>query len=363
VYARILALETEGNFVSANRSGAAHNVPATAPVPVILVPPFGKEFEMLKNAFSPRIMTLEGRDQPGSMFSTGLDSSILAGVFEGDALMRASCPANSATQAPIQRTDAPDVAVQPFVDEMNAQSAGTLMQAETPSLDEINGLVSDTNRALTAAEFTGLDQDFQRPGSDSGSRENNVFYGGDFDGRNGLANEFNSVVTDARTYDDIRVRFGYDIECVFSRNLMDDMAADVVSANWEIRGPGMIETGVPPPIANGGTAFGIAAAATITPTGFSGFELIEYEVKVCGLSGLNILPSGHYYLNVQPIGAGTGRSFQSTTSGAGPVKGQPIANDDTWFDSPPFGYSYVPASDIFGAGTWDFSGGMEGTYP
>jgi hypothetical protein len=307
----------------------------------------------MKNGFRPQVTTLEGREQPGSMFSTGLDASILAAGVLGEAIVQSSRPLMRTTQAP-KKAEAAQVAVQPLSkDALDVQSSGTIKQTDSTDMIVPPELAVP---AMTAADYAK-----RRPGvfgeSTMDTRSNlTLFYGGNFDGRNGLANEFNTLVTDARTYDDWRIRSGFTIDCLFSRNLMTGLTS-VTQANWSIRGPGVMSTG------NGLAVFasGTAAPATQVPTGFSGFGLIEYEIKVCGLN-LNV-PSGHYYINVQPIGFGSGRSFQSTTSGAGPVKGQPIANGDTWFDSPYYGASFVATSVYFGAGTWDFSGGAEGTLP
>ena len=68
-------------------------------------------------------------------------------------------------------------------------------------------------------------------------------------------------------------------------------------------------------------------------TGRSGFGYNEFTVEVTGLTGFSAnLPSGqHYWLNVTPIGNGTGRSLNTTTSGANCV-GTPCGNDDNGFN-------------------------------
>ena len=52
----------------------------------------------VKNGFHPSLMALEGREQPGTMFSTGLDGAILAGAF-GEEILKASRPALVNTRA------------------------------------------------------------------------------------------------------------------------------------------------------------------------------------------------------------------------------------------------------------------------
>jgi hypothetical protein len=182
---------------------------------------------------------------------------------------------------------------------------------------------------------------------------NALWYNGDFDGRNGLANEANLLVSDARTYDNFIVPTGstWDVLGVFSHDLMDYTAT---TANWEIR------SGVS--VGNGGTlvASGANSPATQTATGNSGFGYLEYEIAV---SGLNIvLPAGEYWLNVTPIGTGFGQSFVSTTSGANAI-GLPMGNDGNgFFDSTYFGYHFADPQDpgLLGPGTWDFSMGVRG---
>jgi hypothetical protein len=79
-------------------------------------------------------------------------------------------------------------------------------------------------------------------------------------------------------------------------------------------------------------------------------------VEVTGLNiFLPMLPSGqHYWLNVTPVGNGTGRSFNSTTSGANCV-GTPCGNDqNAFFNSTSFGA-------YFTGQPYDFSNGVIGT--
>src|SRR5204862_6336608 len=137
-----------------------------------------------------------------------------------------------------------------------------------------------------------------------------LLYNGDFNGGNGLANEQNTSLGDgryARVYDDFVVTDsgGWNITSVFSDNLEN---TNVTGATWEIR-TGLSE-------GNGGTliASGMTMTPVVTPTGRSGFGFTEFMIEV---TGLNVnLPPGTYWLNVTPIGDLTGRSFDSTTSGA-----------------------------------------------
>jgi hypothetical protein len=320
----------------------------------------------VKNGFQPSLMTLEGREQPGTMFSTGLDGAILAGAF-GEEILKASRPALVTTQAP-QQIDSTEISLLPAASRpLSVQSNGTIKVAEAKSIQAIDGL-SDQRVFATIGDYVRANPDVaQRPGDFTGERGADLLnYRGDFDGVNGLANEFNTVVSDARTFDNYRVRGNPTKDCVFTHNLMN--FTGVGTANVQIRGPGFATSGV-----DGGLPLvfnGTAMPATQLPTGLSGFGFTDYEIKVCGL-GLDStdMPAGHYYLSVQPIGFGSGRSFNSTTNGAdaggsgvgttyGDKKGGPGAVGDSWFDSPYFGTGGWADSSIYLGVETDFSGGL-----
>src|SRR5947207_6347863 len=158
-----------------------------------------------------------------------------------------------------------------------------------------------------------------------------LWYNGAFNGVNGLAKEENTSLGSgqfASVYDNFIVPSGpaWTVTSVFSDNLSN---TNVTGATWEIR------TGVSE--GNGGTliASGMTMTPVVTPTGRSGFGFIEYMVEVTGLNvHLPPLPAGQFYwLNVTPIGDLTGRSFDSTTSGANCV-GMPCGNDtNAFFDT------------------------------
>jgi hypothetical protein len=184
-----------------------------------------------------------------------------------------------------------------------------------------------------------------------------LWYNGDFNGVNGLANERNTLVSEAAVYDDFDVTapLGWNVTAVFSNN---DFTAGlpITGADWEIR-IGVSEGNAGTLIASGNTN-----APTVMPTGRCGFSLCEYMVEVPGLSVfLPMLPSGqHYWLNVRPIGNGSGRSFNTTTSGARCV-GSPCGNDDNaFFNSTTFGAYFDHASNHVGYPA-DFSDGVIGT--
>ena len=125
-----------------------------------------------------------------------------------------------------------------------------------------------------------------------------------------------------------------DYNRAFSDNLEN---TNVTGATWEIRSGTTLLT-------TGGTlvASGTTATPVVTPTGPGGFGLTEFQVKVTGLNVfLPVLPAGQFYwLNVTPIGDLTGRSFDSTTSGANCV-GTPCGNDENaFFNSNFFGVTF-----------------------
>jgi hypothetical protein len=175
-----------------------------------------------------------------------------------------------------------------------------------------------------------------------------IWYNGDFNGANGLANEIGGEFSPAAVvYDDFVLSSTTTINYAWSNNQMDPTS--ITSADWEIRS-GMSS-------GNGGTLlFSGTSAATQTATGRSAFGRNEYTVMV---SGLNItLGPGTYWLAVAPVVTdGVSGSFVSTTSGLNSI-GTPPGNDDNSFlNAPGFGLSFVPASDEVGAPA-DFSMGI-----
>jgi hypothetical protein len=181
---------------------------------------------------------------------------------------------------------------------------------------------------------------------------NILWYNGDFNGVNGLANEDNTSLGSgefASVYDDFNVPSGgWTVGAVFSDNLS---STNITGASWEIR-QGISE-------GNGGTliASGMTMTPVVTPTGRSGFGFTEFMVEV---TGINVsLSQGTYWLNVTPIGDLTGRSFDSNTSGANCV-GTPCGNNqNAFFNSNFFGTNFTSTSNE--GQPSDFSMGVIGT--
>jgi hypothetical protein len=181
-----------------------------------------------------------------------------------------------------------------------------------------------------------------------------LWYNGDFNGVNGLANERNTLVTQAAVYDDFDVTapLGWNVTAVFSDNLT--AFQPIVAADWEIR------TGVSE--GNGGML--VAGGTTNSPiVSFTYHAQNEFMVEVTGLNiFLPMLPSGqHYWLNVTPVGNGTGRSWNSTTSGTHCV-GTPCGNDgNAFFNSTYFGYFFTSTANPNIGQPYDYSNGVIGT--
>jgi hypothetical protein len=181
-----------------------------------------------------------------------------------------------------------------------------------------------------------------------------LWYNGDFNHVNELANERNTLVTQAAVYDDFNITGGpmWHVTAVFSDNLITPNT--VVGADWEIR-TGLSE-------GNGGTliASGTTNSPVVALTGRSGMGYNEYMVEVTGLNVfLPMLPSGqHYWLNVTPVGNGQGRSFNSDTSGTNCV-GTPCGNNgNAFFNSTFFGANFTSTANEGQPG--DFSNGVIG---
>jgi hypothetical protein len=182
-----------------------------------------------------------------------------------------------------------------------------------------------------------------------------LWYNGDFDFVDGLANEQDSFAQGySHIYDDFNVpdTDGWNVTSVFSHDLI---STTVTGATWEIRSG--VSSG------NGGTvvASGMTVTPVITDTGNNAFGFEEFSVEVTGLN-VDLAGGGAtYFLNVTPIGSlDGGRSFDSTTSGANCI-GTPCGNNsNSFWDSDLFGVFFVPTS-TGGSQFHDFSMGVNGT--
>jgi Chaperone of endosialidase len=174
------------------------------------------------------------------------------------------------------------------------------------------------------------------------------WYNGDWNFVKGLPNERNAIVSDAAVYDDFNVTGNITVYNVYSNDLLTPDFA-VSGADWEIRSG--ISEGNPGILIASGTT----NAPLVIPTGRSGFGLTEYTVQVNGLAVT--LVTGHtYWLMVRPVGNGTGRSFNSDTSGVN-CMGTPCGNNDNaFFNSTYFGANFRNTETAYGQ--HDFSMGL-----
>ena len=178
-----------------------------------------------------------------------------------------------------------------------------------------------------------------------------VWFNGSFDNENGLASERNTLVSDARTYDNFSLPSGYNqvTGLLGQFYLTDDLVGRPVY--WEIRqGAG---------IGTGGTliASGTQSGATYTAIG-SGFGLTIYEIRMKLDTPVTLASNTVYWMTMAPVGNGAGRAFVCTTNGAGAI-GAPIGGDDGLFDSTYFGVSWGAARDFVGQGQANFSYGVQ----
>lgn len=171
-----------------------------------------------------------------------------------------------------------------------------------------------------------------------------LWYNGDPDLVSGLASEINTVVSDARVYDDFTLNSGATITGVFGNFFMDFFTSQ---AYYEIR------SGVS--AGNGGT---LLASGTIavsqTPNGFDNFGLTGYRISG-SITPLALAGLTQYWLTLAPIGTGSGRAFLQTTSFANSVGN--TTSGQAFFDSTFFGFNFTPTTQV-GQGLENFSLGV-----
>jgi hypothetical protein len=174
-----------------------------------------------------------------------------------------------------------------------------------------------------------------------------LWYGGDFDGRNGMPSNHR---IGAYTYDDFRIgKGGADVKEVFGHIASLGGPFPFATAAYEIRrdiSPG-----------NGGILISsglVEAKAEVV--GSFGASAIYYV----SLPNLDIeLAEGLYWMTLAPHSE-IGNYFALTTSGVNAV-GTPVGNGNAFYHHPAEGFNFAPAIDVLGAGTWDFSYGVAGT--
>jgi hypothetical protein len=165
--------------------------------------------------------------------------------------------------------------------------------------------------------------------------DSTLFYSGDFNGVNGLSNEYNTIVSQSNVYDNFIITgsSSWTVSGLFTNNLITSLSNFGGTAEWEIRSG--LSNGF------GGTliASGISAD-TLTLNGQDGFGLFGAYAQV---TGLNVtLAPGQYWISVAPIGNGTGgRSFESTTSFLNCIDCGAHTGDDAFWNSSFFGQNFT----------------------
>lgn len=172
-----------------------------------------------------------------------------------------------------------------------------------------------------------------------------LFYGGDGDGGSAFLHGFVANDSD-RIWDDFDIGpSGARIEAVFGDHLYNPNWTLPFEARIDIRrgcAPGN----------PGEILLSDQLACTVTPTGRTHSNDVEYRVRVAGLN--LVLPQGRYWLNVWP---GTFQGALSDTTGLNSV-GSPIMNRNSFHQSLFWtGNQFQPVTGI----SADFSYGVEGT--
>jgi hypothetical protein len=190
----------------------------------------------------PCVEGLESREQPGSIMTAGFDPSLLAGSFLGKGLLRVFDEPVAARGITRMSTGVVNLVetggtIQPpaFSSDLDV-STPTPTNSVVPSLEDVFGHgATRSDPSPTIGPEAGM----ERPG-DAGTRGPDLlFYAGDADGRAGWANEYNTQVSDARVYDDVRVRADWTMDCLFSHNVMNFVG--VQQAYVHIIGPGQVK--------------------------------------------------------------------------------------------------------------------------
>ncbi len=298
--------------------------------------------------FVPVLETLDSRLQPGSMLSSGTNLSLLGLAVGGLPLPDLASPDTPAHVAALPEPTG--VAPAGIVPSEVAPAHG---QAVLGDFDRPESMPANPDTQTAAADLQALTQ------GQSGELERGfhhqprtLWYNGDWDGRNSLSSESNTIVSDARTYDDFTVTHprGWDVTHVWGNF---QMTTNVQGANFEIRSG--VSSG------QGGTIVASGSDLPVTLTPHPAGNLLDITVDVQLPEALH-LDAGTYWLTVQPIGFGAGRAFVTTTSGVNSVGSPPGNNGNSFFDSRFFNFNFAPtnSSTILGSGTWDFSYGVGG---
>jgi hypothetical protein len=199
-----------------------------------------------------------------------------------------------------------------------------------------------------------------------------LWYNGDYDNRDALANGFSLVdfgglaALRSTVYENFIVPVGqtWTVTSVFSNDQLNYNTNPVTSAAWEIR-RGVSAGNGGTLVASNGTAAATQTALTRTP----GFFYAASPVQITATVSPLVLTAGTYWLSVIPNEPSVFQgnfSFVMSTSGLNSV-GMPPGNDDNSFISNniapgnPGSFNFTSTSTVEGGGTWDYSLGVNGT--
>ncbi|MDQ2986157.1 MAG: PEP-CTERM sorting domain-containing protein [Armatimonadota bacterium] len=227
-----------------------------------------------------------------------------------------------------------------------------LLVASAWTIGSPNGGHHQTERHPPGQHWQGVTRWDAGKGGGYGTDGSTLWYGGDFDGRAALHDERSNYQGTVAVYDNFLVTGGgWQVQAVFANLLFN---YDSEGADFEIRS-GVSE-------GNGGTVVfsGSGLAETQTATGRSWQGWTEYTVEI---DSLNLfLTPGEYWLVVRSVTSGCGGGWYlsqaGTTLGANSI-GKPIGDGNSYFKSG--SYNFVQTGQFLGAGTWDFSFGVNGT--
>jgi len=184
-----------------------------------------------------------------------------------------------------------------------------------------------------------------------------IFYGGDTDGRDGIADQDGGNVTGAYSFDNFNM-VGTNLTGLFANMVDSGTNGFATTAKYEIR------TGVSNGVAGTLVASGGGAVSRVA----TGRTVLTYAEFTYTMSGLNIaLTNGTMYwfaLALDKSGQ-NGQAFVTTTDGANGTTnpnavGSPIHDGRSFLNWPAGGFNMtdIAGPDLEGGGKWDLSQGV-----
>lgn len=186
------------------------------------------------------------------------------------------------------------------------------------------------------------------------------FYAGDPNGVYGLSCERNTLVSDARVYEQLVVPVTFVSSQMVGCFARSPAAGNVSQVYWEVRtgmavgNPGtLIATGVTPAAT---THFGwMFGSYPMQPLLGGGMMPSVQIVQISTPLALALAP-GSYQITMSPIGIGQGRYYSCSTSGLNAIGGS-VNDGVAYMESPFWGYPVIDSQTVFGTGV-DFSLGL-----